>query len=213
MMDAAVRDASWRSEGLGHEVARYLLYLRNARDASSRTIEDYESILARFTVEHAHLELVDFEGALGAERILEFIGRRWGDKSPGTRRKVLAIFSSFFRWAARMDRIQATRWIASTALVGGARNGTSTATGRWWHSTMHRWFKRCLQTAGAADFPMHELRHTAGDEFRRAGNDLELTRLFMRHASISTTSDFYMHVGQDELVEGMRRSEERWSKG
>jgi len=80
------------------------------------------------------------------------------------------------------------------------------------HSTMHRWFKRCLQTAGAADFPMHELRHTAGDEFRRAGNDLELTRLFMRHASISTTSDFYMHAGQDELVEGMRRSEERWAK-
>jgi len=77
---------------------------------------------------------------------------------------------------------------------------------------MHRWFKRCLQTAGAAGFPMHELRHTAGDEFRRDGNDLELTRLFMRDASISTTSDFYMHAGQDELVEGMRRSEVRWSK-
>ena len=33
-------------------------------------------------------------------------------------------------------------------------------------STMHRWFKRCLATAGAADFPMHELRHSAGNEFR-----------------------------------------------
>ena len=28
-------------------------------------------------------------------------------------------------------------------------------------STMHHWFKRCLRQAGAADFPMHELRHTA----------------------------------------------------
>lgn len=74
-------------------------------------------------------------------------------------------------------------------------------------STMHRWFKRCPVTAGVADFPMHELRHSAGDEFRRAGNDLELTRVFMRHASISTTSDYYMHPDRQELVEAMRRAE------
>jgi site-specific recombinase XerD len=30
-----------------------------------------------------------------------------GDSSAGTRRKVLSIFSSFFRWAARFDRIGA----------------------------------------------------------------------------------------------------------
>ena len=79
-------------------------------------------------------------------------------------------------------------------------------------STMHRWFKRCLQQAGAADFPMHELRHTAGNEFRRATGDLELTRLFMRHASISTTSEHYMHADKTELIAGMRRLEERWEK-
>jgi integrase/recombinase XerC len=77
-------------------------------------------------------------------------------------------------------------------------------------STMHRWFKRCLLQAGAADFPMHELRHTAGNEFRRATGDLELTRLFMRHASISTTSEHYMHADKDELIAGMRLAEERW---
>jgi integrase/recombinase XerC len=79
-------------------------------------------------------------------------------------------------------------------------------------STMHRWFKRCLRQAGAADFPMHELRHTAGNEFRRATGDLELTRMFMRHASISTTSEHYMHADTDELVAGMRLTEERWRK-
>jgi integrase len=34
-------------------------------------------------------------------------------------------------------------------------------------STMHRWFKLCLRQAGIADFPMHELRHTAGNDFWR----------------------------------------------
>ena len=79
-------------------------------------------------------------------------------------------------------------------------------------STMHRWFKRCLQQAGAADFPMHELRHTAGNEFRRATGDLELIRLFMRHASISATSAHYMHDDKSELIAGMRRLEQRWGK-
>jgi len=79
-------------------------------------------------------------------------------------------------------------------------------------STMHRWFKRCLQQAGAADFSMHELRHTAGNEFRRATGDLELTRLFMRHASISTTSKHYMHADKEELIAGMRLAEQRWKK-
>jgi integrase len=77
---------------------------------------------------------------------------------------------------------------------------------------MHRWWKRCLQTAGVADFPMHELRHTAGDEFRRAGNDLELTRRFMRHRSMTTTSAYYMHVGDDEYELAIRRSADRWAK-
>ena len=80
-------------------------------------------------------------------------------------------------------------------------------------STMHRWFKRCLKQAGAADFPMHELRHTAGNEFRRATGDLELTRKFMRHASISTTSEHYMHASQDELIAAMKLAGERWRSG
>jgi hypothetical protein len=59
---------------------------------------------------------------------------------------------------------------------------------------------------------MHELRHHAGDEFRRAGNDLELTRVFMRQASISTTSDYYMHPDRNELVAAMKLAADRWNK-
>lgn len=247
--------------------------------------------------------------------------RRWGNSSPGTRRKVLSVFSSFFRWAARFDRVGANpmdridrprrkraerhshssakiktliaaqphlrdrvclalmarlalrknevrllRWKDADLERGELRvrgKGNQAADVpivyddlradlarlalemvaepnhyvlfpiRWGNaranpnlrgvvrehrhrpmqpSTMHRWFKRCLVTAGVADFPMHELRHSAGDEFRRAGNDLELTRVFMRHPSISTTSDYYMHSDRQELVEAMRRAEERWGK-
>lgn len=107
MLDAAVREGTWKAGGIGPDVARFLLYLENARDASPRTLADYESILARFAAEHAHLELADFEGAAGADRVLDFVARRWGTSSPGTRRKVLSVFSSFFRWAARFDRVGA----------------------------------------------------------------------------------------------------------
>lgn len=78
-------------------------------------------------------------------------------------------------------------------------------------STMHRWWKRCLVQAGAADFPMHELRHSAGTEFMRATGNLELTRMFMRHASVSTTSESYMHLDRDDLVAAMRTTGERWT--
>ena len=321
MLEAAVRDGTWKAAGIGQDVRRFQLYMGNARDASPRTLEDYESILARFAAEHAHLTLGDFEGADGAERVLEFVSRRWGNASRGTRRKVLAVFSSFFRWAARFDRIGANpmdridrprrrraerhshsvekvraviecqpslrdrvclalmarlalrknevrllRWrdvdlergglrvqgkggkvadvpivfedlradLARLALESGAqRDEYVLFPVRWGNarsnpdlrgvvrehrdrpmqpSTMHRWWTRCLVQAGVAHFPMHELRHHAGDEFRRAGNDLELTRVFMRHASITTTSEFYMHPDRGELIAGMELAGERWRR-
>ena len=51
---------------------------------------------------------------------------------------------------------------------------------------------------------MHELRHTAGTEFHRAGHDLKRTQMFMRHKSITTTADVYMDLDQNDLIEGMR---------
>lgn len=78
-------------------------------------------------------------------------------------------------------------------------------------STMHRWWKRCLRQAGSGDFPMHELRHTAGTEFMRATGNLELTRMFMRHASISTTSEAYLHLDRGDLIEAMQLAGARWA--
>lgn len=108
MLDAAMRrDHSYRETELGQEVGRFLRYLRSTRDATPRTLEDYESLLARFASDHAHLSLADFGGADGAERIVDFVARRWEHSAPGTRRKALAVLSSFFDWAVRFERVQA----------------------------------------------------------------------------------------------------------
>jgi hypothetical protein len=49
-------------------------------------------------------------------------------------------------------------------------------------------------------------RHTAGTEFHRANKDLKKTQLFMRHRSITTTADTYVHLDREELEEAMRLS-------
>jgi len=36
--------------------------------------------------------------------------------------------------------------------------------------------------------------------------------MFTRHASISTTSEHYMHADQGELIAGMRPAEGRWAQ-
>jgi integrase len=314
MLEAAVRDKSYRAAPLGAEVGRFLRYLRSVRDASPRTLEDYESTLARFAAEHAHLELADFGSAEGAERVLDFVARHWEHAAPGTRRKVLATLSSFFDWAVRFERVAANpvrridrprrrgverhahsperirriigaqpelrdrvaialmarlglrknevrllRWrdvdLEAGEIRVHAKGGkrptipvvyddlrrdlaalsldtqpehyllhptrTSNLPGRtivtpypdrpMQPSTMHRWWSRCLRLAGAAHFPMHELRHTAVTEFLRAnGGDLALAQRFARHASVATTVDVYGHLETDDLVRGMQRAGERW---
>jgi integrase/recombinase XerC len=316
MLEAAVRDKSYRAAPLGAEVGRFLRYLRSARDAAPSTLVDYESTLARFAAEHAHLELADFGDAQGAERVLDFVARHWEHAAPGTRRKALATLSSFFDWAVRFDRLAANpvrridrprrrgverhahspdrirriigaqpelrdrvaialmawlglrknelrllRWrdvdldagelrvrakggkrptipvvfddllreLAELALEAEPEHylvhprRTSNLPGRpgvtsyperpMQPSTMHRWWERCLRQAGVAHFPMHELRHTAVTEFLRAnGGDLALAQRFARHASVSTTVDVYGHLETEDLVAGIQRAGERWSK-
>jgi len=76
-------------------------------------------------------------------------------------------------------------------------------------SSVHRWFKRCLARAGMDDFPMHEIRHTAGDAFFRATGDIVVTSLFLGHESVATT-ERYLHPTSDDLIRGLQAAEAAW---
>lgn len=70
-------------------------------------------------------------------------------------------------------------------------------------SSLHRWFKRCLERAELPDFPLHELRHTAGDElYRRTGN-IVIAQQLLGHKSLETTRR-YLHPSTDDLRSAMR---------
>jgi integrase/recombinase XerC len=71
-------------------------------------------------------------------------------------------------------------------------------------STVHHRFKRCLERAGAEDFPMHELRHSAGDHLWRSSGDLIAANKLLRHESVTTT-EAYLHPTHEDLRERMRR--------
>ena len=77
---------------------------------------------------------------------------------------------------------------------------------------MHEWWVKRLEEAGVPHFPMHELRHTAGTEFHRASGDLKRTQMFMRHKSITTTADTYMHLDREDLEEAMKLANVRWQE-
>jgi integrase len=66
-------------------------------------------------------------------------------------------------------------------------------------STLHRWFKHCLERADLPAFPLHELRHTAADEiFRRNGGNLVAAQMLLGHKNIETTRR-YLHPSDDDL--------------
>src|SRR5947199_4602089 len=57
----AVKDKSYRATPLGLEVAHFMRWFRNEYGATSETLRDYEAILAKLAIDHADLELADFE--------------------------------------------------------------------------------------------------------------------------------------------------------
>jgi integrase/recombinase XerD len=61
--------------------------------------------LALLALDHADLELGDFEPPVGTERLREFWDRHWADRSPRTRKKVLSILRDFFAWAVREGKL------------------------------------------------------------------------------------------------------------
>jgi site-specific recombinase XerD len=67
-------------------------------------------------------------------------------------------------------------------------------------SSLHRWFKRCLERAGLPDtIEMHELRHSAADHLWRSTGNLMLAQQLLRHESVATTQA-YLHPTRDDLA-------------
>jgi site-specific recombinase XerD len=73
-------------------------------------------------------------------------------------------------------------------------------------ATAHRRFKKCLADAGAEDFEMHELRHSAADHIHRETRDPVAAQELLRHASLATTRG-YLHPTHEDLRERMREAD------
>jgi integrase len=70
-----------------------------------RNLRDYEAILAKLALDHADLELSEFEPPVGTERLREFIDSRWGERTARTRGKVISVLRDFFAWAVREAKL------------------------------------------------------------------------------------------------------------
>jgi integrase/recombinase XerD len=107
IMRDALRDRSYRATPLGLEVACYYRWKKNEWGARAETLRDYEAILAKLALDHADLELVDFEPPVGTERLREFIDSRWGERTGRTRAKVISVLRDFFAYQVREQRLHA----------------------------------------------------------------------------------------------------------
>lgn len=77
-------------------------------------------------------------------------------------------------------------------------------------SSMHRWLKRCLVTAGLPEtIKMHELRHSAADHLWRGTGNLLLAKEMLRHSSVATTEN-YLHPTRKDLADAMLALDSRW---
>lgn len=108
--------------------------------------------------------------------------------------------------AADTERPSRERTIGTQRVVPRGQAPPPSQTG------MHEWWAKRLQEAGVDHFPMHEFRHTAGTGFHLDSKDLKKTQMFMRHKSITTTADTYMHLDREDLEEAMRLAYLRWQE-
>lgn len=60
------------------------------------------------------------------------------------------------------------------------------------------WFRRCCERAGVVGYTMHQLRHAAADDLRRATGSTAAAQALLRHKSVATT-EAYLHAGVDDL--------------
>lgn len=71
-------------------------------------------------------------------------------------------------------------------------------------SSFHRWWKRCLDTAGVEYRKPHTTRHTFATRWRQRGLSIDEIQVLLGHASISTTRDLYVHTGAEDVGVRMR---------
>jgi len=77
-------------------------------------------------------------------------------------------------------------------------------------ASVHRWFKRCLETAGLpATIKAHEMRHSAADNLWRSDGDIVKAQQLLRHASVATTQA-YLHPTREDLAQALERLDESW---
>jgi integrase/recombinase XerD len=69
--------------------------------------------------------------------------------------------------------------------------------------TFARWWRRCLDDAGVRYRKPHTARHTGATRWRLRGLSLEELQLVLGHASVSTTSDLYVHTKVQDVAEHM----------
>jgi site-specific recombinase XerC len=121
MLREAIKDKQYRSTPLGLEVARYIRWKRNEWGATTETIRDYESILAKLCLFFADLQLTDLETPVGTERLRECWDYHWGQRTARTRAKVRSVWVDFFDWAVREQR--GLHGNAARALASPKRRG------------------------------------------------------------------------------------------
>lgn len=71
-------------------------------------------------------------------------------------------------------------------------------------SSFHRWWSRCLDDADVTYRKPHTTRHTMATRWRERGLDLDDLQQLMGHASISTTSNLYVHLESTHIGRRMR---------
>jgi integrase/recombinase XerC len=80
-------------------------------------------------------------------------------------------------------------------------------------SSVHRWFKRCLERAELpATMELHEMRHSAADELWRVTGNIVLAQQLLRHESVGTTQT-YLHPTRDDLAAGLAQVAAVWAEG
>jgi integrase/recombinase XerD len=71
-------------------------------------------------------------------------------------------------------------------------------------ATFARWWRSCLRQAAVRYRNPHTARHTYATRLRRQGVAIDDISILLGHASISTTSELYVHTRVDEIASRLR---------